>query len=102
MKNNDEHYERLANLFSILSNPIRLRILDSLVKCCKPNNEGCCVFEINNEVELPQPYISKHLKILKESGLLKYERDGNKIIYSFNRNEYLNELLEFIKNINCC
>ena len=102
MKTPSKHYEKLAHFFSILANPIRLRILDSLVKCGKPNNEGCCVFEINNEIELPQPYISKHLKILKDSGLLKYKRDGNKIIYSFNKNEYLNDLSEFIKIINCC
>jgi DNA-binding transcriptional ArsR family regulator len=77
-------YDNMAAFFSILTNPVRLRILDYLLtECCK-RKEGCCsVSDIYLELDLPQPLISKHLKILKAKGLLDYTRQGNRILYYF-------------------
>jgi len=101
----NKNYEKLASMFSALSNPTRLNILDILTKACrKPDKGATCVCEINKHIDLPQPYISKHLKILKDSGILRYERDGNRIHYSFS-NEFRNsykDLIGFIKRFDCC
>ncbi len=35
-----------------------------------------CVCEIQGALELAQPTISKHLKILEEAGLVDYRKDG--------------------------
>ncbi len=84
MKKKDDPHERTARVFSALANPTRLKILDALVANCRAaEGNACSVCEINAKVALPQPYISKHLKILKDAGILTYTRKGNRILYSF-------------------
>jgi DNA-binding transcriptional ArsR family regulator len=102
MMDKSEKYERSAALFSALSNPIRLMILDTLASCCSETAGGPCVCEINQRLGLPQPYISKHLKILKECGILEYSREGNKIIYRFAGNGIIAELLECLEKYKGC
>jgi ArsR family transcriptional regulator len=41
-----------------------------------------CVCEIVPYVDLIQPVVSRHLKILKDCGLLKYRKEGNRRLYS--------------------
>jgi len=41
-----------------------------------------CVCEIVPHVNLIQPVVSRHLKILKDCGLLKYRKEGNRRLYS--------------------
>ncbi len=100
MLKQDEKYKGLARICRALANPVRLKILDILIANCDCSKAGCCVNEINSEIELPQPYISKHLKILKDCGILTYRKEANKIYYSFMRNELLNEIIEYLSN--CC
>jgi len=74
----EDFYNNLADIFQLFSNPIRLKIIDYLLNnCCLKDKNCCCVGEINDDVELPQPYISKHLKILKDKGIIKDEKKGN-------------------------
>ena len=99
----EEKYENLADLFKLLSNPIRLKILDQLSQNCNlDDSQKCCVNDIKTSVDLPQPYISKHLKILKESKILEFERDGNKLYYKFKNDNILRDLREFLNTFNCC
>lgn len=65
-----------AKLFKALSDPIRLEILEFL------RDGEKCVCEIVPHVNLIQPVVSRHLKILKESGIVKFRKDGNKRLYS--------------------
>jgi len=65
-----------AKIFSALSDPIRLEILDFLRYGEK------CVCEIIPHVSLIQPLVSRHLKILKDCGLVKDRKDGNRRLYS--------------------
>jgi DNA-binding transcriptional ArsR family regulator len=101
-------YEALAKLFSLLANPVRLQIMDYLlVECCKRTEGSCSVTDIYTELKLPQPLISKHLKILKESSVLDYNRQGNKILYSFAPSGNIKYIQDFIRRIptigkECC
>jgi DNA-binding transcriptional ArsR family regulator len=65
-----------AKIFKALSDPVRLDILDFL------RDGEKCVCEIIPHVKLIQPVVSRHLKILKNSGILKDRKDGNKRLYS--------------------
>lgn len=65
-----------AKIFHALSDPTRLEILEFLRIGEK------CVCEIIPHVELIQPVVSRHLRILKECGLLKDRKDGTKRLYS--------------------
>ncbi|MCU0848875.1 MAG: metalloregulator ArsR/SmtB family transcription factor [Spirochaetes bacterium] len=103
MKKNNGDYERLAGLFGALANPIRLRILDALSSNCTcSGNGGSCVYEINEIVGLPQPYISKHLGILKKCGILDYRREANRIVYSFKDRRIIRELLDRLEKYSRC
>ena len=65
-----------AKVFRALSDPVRLEILDFL------RTEEKCVCEIIPHVKLIQPVVSRHLKILKEVGVVRCRKDGNKRLYS--------------------
>ncbi len=65
-----------ARLFKALSDPIRLEICEFL------RNEEKCVCEIVPHIGLVQPLISRHLKILKECGIVDDHREGNRKLYS--------------------
>jgi len=77
MQTNAERQIRLrAKVFHALSDPTRLEILAFLRKGEK------CVCEIIPHVRLIQPVVSRHLKILKECGLVNDRKDGTKRLYS--------------------
>ena len=64
-----------AQVCSGLADPNRILIIYSLSK--GPRNVG----DIANQVELSQPTVSRHLKILRERGIVHAERDGQSINY---------------------
>ena len=64
-----------ADFCAALSDPTRIFLLYAL-------NEGPLnVTELTNELALPQPTISRHLKVLRERGLVFTERHGTVITY---------------------
>ncbi len=65
-----------ATVFHALSDPIRLEILAYL------RNGEKCVCEIVPHLNLIQPLVSRHLKILKEAGLVRCRKDGTRRMYS--------------------
>jgi DNA-binding transcriptional ArsR family regulator len=64
-----------ANVCSGLADPNRILIIYNLAD--GPHN----VNEIAAMVDLPQPTVSRHLKILRERGIVRSERDGQTINY---------------------
>ena len=64
-----------ADFCSALSDPTRIFILYALNE--KPLN----VTELTNELGIPQPTTSRHLKVLRERGLVYTERQGTVITY---------------------
>ncbi|CCY62642.1 transcriptional regulator ArsR family [Clostridium sp. CAG:967] len=75
MKN--KFYQRKAQIFKALANPVRLEVIDTLL------NGEKCVCEIVEELkEYEQPHISKSLSKLKEAGLIQDRKDGLNVYYS--------------------
>jgi len=64
-----------ADFCAALSEPTRIFILYAL------NDQPLNVTEITNELGIPQPTTSRHLKILRERGLVYTERQGTVITY---------------------
>lgn len=66
-------------LFSLLSDETRLRCLVLLQK-----EQELCVCEIGQIIESIQPKISRHLALMRNSGLVLDERRGQWVYYSLN------------------
>jgi len=64
-----------ADFCAALSDPTRIFILYALNE--KPLN----VTELTNDLGIPQPTTSRHLKVLRERGLVTTERQGTVITY---------------------
>ncbi len=65
-----------STVFHALSDPIRLEIIAYL------RDGEKCVCEIVPHLNLIQPLVSRHLKILKDAGIVKCRKDGTKRMYS--------------------
>ena len=62
--------------YSALSDPTRRRILSALRHGSRP------VGELVEELEVSQPTVSKHLKVLRDTGLVATRAEGQKRFYS--------------------
>ncbi len=71
--------QQTARLLKALADPNRLRLL-SIVKA--GNGGEACVCDLTEPLDLGQPTISHHLKILVDAGLLSREKRGTWAYYS--------------------
>ena len=71
----DAVFESVAELFSLLSTPVRLKIISAL--CNGEKN----VSELLGEIETTQPNMSQHLSTLYRAGVLGKRRDSTQIYY---------------------
>ena len=81
-------YEQAALLFRALSDPNRLAIIDMI------KTEEKCACKILEELQITQPTLSHHMKILCDSGLVNSRREGKWMHYSINK-----ELFEEVKQL---
>lgn len=68
---------RLMNLFKILANDSRLRLLHALAR-----NGELCVTELAALVNMTPQAVSNQLQRLSDRGILGSRRSGNQIFYS--------------------
>jgi len=71
----DRVFELAAELFGILSTPMRLRILNAL--CDKEKS----VSELLSEIDTTQPNLSQHLNLLYRAGVLAKRKEGTQVYY---------------------
>lgn len=66
----------LAELFKALADPTRVAIVNRLAAA-----DECCVCDLTDAVDLAQPTVSHHLRILRDAGLVEAERRGTWAYY---------------------
>jgi ArsR family transcriptional regulator len=71
----DQTYESAADLFRVMSAPMRLKIINCL--CDGEKN----VSYLLTQVDTTQPNMSQHLNTLYQAGILGKRRDGVQIFY---------------------
>ena len=71
----DRVFDSVAELFSVLSTPIRLRVISAV--CQGEKN----VTQLLSEIDTTQPNMSQHLSMLYRSGVLAKRRDGTQMYY---------------------
>ena len=72
----DEYLYDLSELFRIFGDSTRIKILYSLF------DDELCVGDIATVLGLSQSSVSHQLRILKDSKLVKFRREGKSIYYS--------------------
>lgn len=88
-----------ADIFKALGDPSRLKI----IKLILMNGNNLCVGMIAHRLNISQPAVSQHLKILKNAGLVEGNRMGFHMHYKVNNNSLnnyginINELLNNIE-----
>jgi len=74
----------------VLAEPTRRRILDQLLD--RPRTVGDLVAELN----VSQPSVSKHLRVLRDAGVVEARRDAQRRIYEL-RPQALAEVLAWVE-----
>jgi len=71
-----EVVQQVAEYFSVLSEPMRLRILNLL------RDSEQCVQDLVDATETSQANVSKHLKVMLQAGILHRRSEGTSAYYS--------------------
>jgi DNA-binding transcriptional ArsR family regulator len=85
-----EHIEPMIETFAALAEPNRYRIIELLRSGPRPVND------IGETLRLNQPQVSKHLRVLKEAGLVGVEPRAQQRLYGL-RAEPLRQLHEWLE-----
>ncbi len=74
--------KKVAEFYKALGDETRLKILQMLAE------QEMCVCEILDRLDISQPAVSHHLKILKRAELVKDSREGKWIYYALNNSVF--------------
>jgi ArsR family transcriptional regulator, lead/cadmium/zinc/bismuth-responsive transcriptional repressor len=73
--NTDERVVQIADLFRLLGDPTRLRIVLACV------DERCAVGAIAGSLNLSPSLVSHHLRLLRAARIVRAERQGKQVFY---------------------
>jgi ArsR family transcriptional regulator len=82
-----QDFEKQAEFFKILSNPIRLQIIDILSK------KEASLEELSETIGIQKPNTSQHLAILRYLRIVKSRRDGKRSVYNIT-NPHIKKLVD--------
>lgn len=76
MDKNRSEYQSEVGILKLLANEARLMMIDRLSK------GDCSTQELIQMVGVDQSTVSRHLALLRSSGLIQYRREGSTMFYS--------------------
>jgi len=82
--------EKRTDLLKVIAHPVRIKILEDLVQGVK------CVTDFEESLDISQPNVSQHLKLLKSLHIVDYFVDGRLKCY-FLKEPLIPDLLELLK-----
>ncbi|MGE5173981.1 MAG: ArsR/SmtB family transcription factor [Betaproteobacteria bacterium] len=82
--------EKRVELLKILAHPVRIKILEDLTQGVK------CVSDFEESLDISQPNVSQHLKLLRTHDIVDYFIDGRLKCY-FLREPFIPDLLDLLK-----
>ena len=85
--------ESIADVFKIMGDPSRVKIIYSLLQA------DLCVSDLADVVGISQSAVSHQLRLLRNFRLVKSRRTGRKIFYSLNDHHIINLLSECLEHI---
>lgn len=91
---NDEEIYCMSELFKVFGDITRIKILFILT------DDELCVNDIADKLDMSQSSISHQLRILKQSRLVKFRREGRALYYSLCDNHVKTMLNQGLEHIN--
>ena len=89
----EEIFYDLADFFKVFGDPSRIKMLYSLYK------KELAVGELADILDMNQSAVSHQLRILRQSDLVKFRRDGKAIIYSLDDEHVFSVLEQGLRHI---
>ena len=91
----ERYVQPMANIFKVLSDPTRIRILALLA------NKEMCVSSIAEQLDMTHSAISHQLRLLRDTNLVKFTKDGKDVFYSLDDEHVLtlfDQALDHVKH----
>ncbi len=91
-------FDKVADIFGLINDATRLKILLILFHAEE------CVCNIAAAIHMSPPAVSHHLRVLKQSGLIKSRRDGKETYYTLTdtpQAQLLHRVVDDIFDIQC-
>ena len=82
-----ELFQKLADFFKMIGDPTRTKILFAL------DQNEMCVCDIANVLGMTKSSISHQLATLKQSGIVKYRKEGKEVYYTLD-DEHVQQVFE--------
>jgi len=79
----NEKYHDIANLFKILGDYNRIKIL------CALSYQELCVCELSLLLDMSQSAISHQLRLLRNNNIVKFRKKNKQVFYSLQNNEII-------------
>ena len=84
---NEDTFNKLADLFKLISNTTRCQILFAL------DQKEMCVCDLANVLNMTKSSVSHQLAVLRRSGVVKCRRSGKEVYYTLD-DEHIVKLFE--------
>lgn len=72
----------MADIFVVIADGTRRDILQLLLRRTASKDGGTSVTQLVSELGISQPTVSKHLKVLRDAGLVTVREEGQRRFYS--------------------
>jgi len=87
------NHKQAEKISKALADPNRLLIIKEIKK-----QKGFYCSELENVVDLAQPSICHHMKLLTDTEVVLSEKEGRNVKYSIN-NKIIDEYIDFLKTL---
>jgi len=78
--------KEVLRFLKIIADDTRLKIIDML------SHHDMCVCEIMHRLNMSQPAVSHHLRVLKKEKIVLDDKDGRWVFYSLNKEAFFNQV----------
>ncbi|MGJ5628006.1 ArsR/SmtB family transcription factor [Nostoc sp. CALU 1950] len=86
--------QQMAEIFGILADPNRLRLLSALV------NQELCVCDLAALMKMTESAVCHQLRLLKVMHLVNYRREGRNVYYTLADSHAINLYRSLVENLN--
>lgn len=93
-RTSSEKLNRASEMLKTMAHPVRLAIIDLIRGNSKLSNT-----DIQKKLDIEQPILSQHLTLMRDKGIIDFEKSGKFSFYYLKQNEFM-KIIDCVEN--CC